>query len=82
MCILNIFACFSRADFLTGLVCALAIFFLNDSGDVSRDTFRFLPIVQLLSIVYDVIWLFFLQDMEREAASEGGLETSVRAFSV
>jgi len=55
---------------------------LNDNADVSRDKFRFLPIVQLVSLVYDFIWLFFLQDMEREAASEGGTESSVRAFSV
>jgi hypothetical protein len=37
----------------------------------------------LVSIVYDFIWLFGLQD-EKEGSekSEGGLEASVRSFSV
>ena len=60
MCILNVFACFSRADFTTSLVCVLAIFYLNDNDDINRDQFRFLPLLQLVSIVYDIIWLFFL----------------------
>ena len=37
MCILNVFACFSRPDFITSLVCVLAIFFLTDNDSVNRD---------------------------------------------
>ena len=37
MSILNIFACFSRPDFITSLVCVLAIFFLNDNDSINRD---------------------------------------------
>jgi hypothetical protein len=35
MCILNIFSCFIRPDFITSLVCVLAIFYLNDNWDES-----------------------------------------------
>ena len=82
MCVLNCFACFYRADFCTTLVVVLAILFLNDATDVSRDKFRFLPLLQLFSIVYDFVWLFKVQDMVNEGSEEGGLEASVRAFSV
>jgi len=58
MCILNVFACMYRADFVTGLVCVLAIFFLTETDDIGRNTFRYLPLLQLFSIIYDCIWLF------------------------
>ena len=83
MCILNVFACFSRPDFITSLVCVLAIFYLNDNDSINRDQFRYLPLLQLVSIIYDAVWLFFLQDMERESEhDEGGLEQPVKSFSV
>ena len=37
MCILNVFACFSRPDFITSIVCVLAIFYLNDNDNINRD---------------------------------------------
>lgn len=73
--VLNMFACYARPDFSTTLVCALAIFYLNENEDVSRDKFRFVPFLQFLSIIYDFFWLFFLQELEKEGATqEGGLE--------
>ena len=42
-----------------------------------------MPLLQLLSIIYDGVWLLFLQDMEKESErEEGGLETPVKSFSV
>ena len=41
-----------------------------------------LPLLQLVSIVYDAVWLFLLQDMAKEGAQEGGLEASIKNFSV
>lgn len=83
MCILNVFSCFSRPDFLTSLVGALAIFYLNDNDNISREKFRYLPLFQLVSIAYDAIWLFGIQDLFREgAAEEGGLEAQIKNFSI
>lgn len=83
MCILNVFACIARPDFLTGLVCVLAIFYLSDNEEINRDKFRLLPLLQLFSIIYDFIWLFFVQNMVEEGEkTEKGLERSVKAFSV
>lgn len=45
MCILNVFACIARPDFLTGLVCVLAIFYLSDNEEINRDKFRLLPLL-------------------------------------
>jgi hypothetical protein len=83
MCILNVFSFFFRPDFLTSLVGALAIFYLNDNDNISREKFRYLPLFQLVSIAYDAIWLFGIQDLFREgAAEEGGLEAQIKNFSI
>ena len=73
----------ARPDFLTGLVCVMAIFFMAETEDINRDKFRFLPILQFISIIYDFVWLFFLQEMVEEGEKEEkGLERSVKAFSI
>ena len=37
----------------------------------------------LVSVVYDVLWLFFIQDRAHEAiASEGGLESNIALMSL
>ena len=81
-CITNAFTCFYRADFVTTLVCALAILYLNDTEGLDRDHFRWLPLAQLISIGYDTTWLFLLQDMNNESLQEAGLEASVKRFSL
>lgn len=58
--VINMFTCWARPDFITSLVCALAVFFLNDVSDINRDKFRGLPFLLLVSVLYDFIWLFFL----------------------
>lgn len=81
--ILNILVCFSRPDFLTTLVCVLAIFYLNDNDDINRDQFRFLPVLLLISIAYDALWLFYLQDDEKEGQiEEGGILLTIIEFSL
>lgn len=83
MIVLNIFACYARPDFLTTLVCALAILFLNDTDNVDRDMFRWVPLLQLLSIAFDCLWLFWLQELAREGvSSEGQAEAPVKSFSL
>lgn len=83
MIILNIMACYARPDFLTTLVCTLTIFFLNDTEDINRDKFRSLPLIILISIIYDAIWLFSIQNMQREGAqAEGGLEQPVKQLAI
>lgn len=81
--VLNVFACYARPDFITQIVIVLAVMFLSDTEQISRTKFRLLPLVLLLSIFYDFIWLFFLQDMSKEALiSEGGIEANVKMFSL
>lgn len=58
--ITNAFTCFYRADFLTTLVNVLAIMYLNDLDGLDRDHFRWLPLLEFLSIGYDITWLFIL----------------------
>lgn len=56
---------------------------MSDSETVSRDQFRLLPFVLLLSIIYDFIWLIFIQDLANEGIREnGGKEASVKLFSL
>jgi len=62
--IMNIMACYARPDFLTLLVCVLTLLFLSDAENISRDKFRLLPFLLMLSIIYDFVWLFFIQDLK------------------
>lgn len=81
--ILNVFACWARPDFITSLVVALAVFFLNDTTVISKDQFRFVPLLMFVSIVYDFFWLFFVQDYEKEGERlDGGIEASVKRFTI
>lgn len=57
--ILNAFACFARPDFLTQMVCVLALYFLN-TDNLDQSIFRLLPLAVLLSFIYDIIYLFYL----------------------
>lgn len=66
-CVTNCFTCYYRADFLTTLVCTLAILYLNDLDGLDRDHFRWLPFLQFISIGYDTTWLFLLQDLDNES---------------
>ena len=76
-------ACYARPDFITQCVLVLAILFLSDTDNISRDRFRTLPFVLLISIFYDFIWLIFIQDMAKEGARDhGGLELPVKKFAL
>ena len=58
MLLLNCLECFDRADFATTIVGLLSIIFLSENESVNRDHFRFIPVLMLLTIIYDFIWLF------------------------
>jgi hypothetical protein len=76
-------SCFDRADHVTTVAGVLAIFYLNDSSDLNRNKFRYIPVMLLFSLVYDLIWLIWLNDREKEGkATEKGLESSIISFSL
>lgn len=81
-CVTNAFTCYYRADFLTTLVNTLAILYLNDLDGLDRDHFRWLPLLQVVSIGYDLAWLLILQDLDNESQLENGLEGSIKRFSL
>lgn len=60
MYILNILACYARPDFITGIVCLLSVFFLTENDNINRDTFRYLPLLLFVSLIYDAIYLFYI----------------------
>lgn len=72
--IFNVMACYARPDFITQLVIVMSVFFLTDNENISRQKFRLLPLLILISIVYDFVWLFFIQNLEKEGSAEGNLE--------
>lgn len=78
MLVLNCLECFDRADFATTIVGLLSIIFLSENEFVNRDHFRYIPVLMLITIIYDCIWLFAIQDRAREgAATDGGIEANI-----
>jgi hypothetical protein len=61
--VFNVMACYARPDFLTQLAIVLSLFFLQEGFDIDRNTFRFLPILILVSIFYDFIYMVFVQNL-------------------
>jgi hypothetical protein len=56
---------------------------LSDGDNVNRDKFRLLPLLLLVSIIYDFVWLFFIQDLRGDGQHEhGGVELGVKIFSL
>ena len=83
MLLLNMLSCFDRADYVTSVAGVMAIFFLNDTSGLNRNKFRALPVLLLFSLVYDFLWIFLLNDREKEGkATEKGLESSIISFSI
>lgn len=81
--VLNAFACYARPDFLTQITIVLSVYFLTASEEIDRTKFRILPLAILVSFVYDIIYLVFLQNLAQEGARvEGGMEHRVKHFAL
>ena len=79
----NAFAGYARPDFLTQIVCVLAVYMLQENDNIDRTKFRLLPIALFISIIYDIVFLIFLQNIAIEAYRvEGGMEASVKMFAL
>ena len=66
MIVLNTLICVYRADFVTTTSVVIAILFISDTSDINRDKFRWLPLLQFVSILYDFFWLMFIQNYSKE----------------
>ena len=74
---------FYKADFVNLTVCTVAIYFLSNAKDAQPKHFRYLVAGTILSFVYDVIWMILRgYDMLGEDEEEGGVEASIRHFSL
>ena len=81
--VLNAASSFARPDFVTLVVIVLSLHYLSDAENINRDQFRLLPLLLFISIIYDFLWLFFIQDLRGEGEREhGGIEKHVKIFSL
>ena len=73
---------FFRTDFINLTVCTVAIYMMMNTDKIRKWTFRMLVMAIILSMVYDVIWVIMIQDFSSERPEDGGLEKTVRNFSL
>jgi len=70
-----------RPAFVNIPVAALAFYVLENPQNISRQTFRGLVLLIVLSWVYDFIWLFFIDaSVSEEDEEDGGNEYKLRRF--
>ena len=70
-----------RPAFVNITVAALAFYVLENPQNISRQTFRGLVLLIVLSWVYDFIWLFFIDaSVSEEDEEDGGNEYKLRRF--
>ena len=62
--VLVMLSCMAKADSLNITVCCLAIYQLVHTSEVTKNSFRGLVLLLLLSIAYDFIW--YLMQSEQE----------------
>ena len=79
--ILTIFSMFHRADFLSVTICALGLYVLDNPQNITQKTFRCLLLMTVVSWLYDLTFLFVLNDSNKENKLDGGAEKTVRMFS-
>lgn len=60
----------ARADSLNITVCCLAIYLLMHSAEVTKNSFRGLVLLLLLSLVYDLVW-YVMQSEEENNLLDG-----------
>lgn len=75
---------FMRADFINLTICVVALYMVFEPENIKRDFFRMLVLGIVISLFYDIFWLFmksgeYHSDINLE---DGGLETRVRRFSL
>ena len=56
--------------------------YLNDLDGLDRDHFRWLPVLQFLSIGYDTTGPVIVEDVNGEFIQENALASAVKRFSV
>jgi len=57
-------SCMAKADSLNITVCCLAIYQLVHSAELTKNSFRGLVLLLLLSLVYDLVWLLMQSEEE------------------
>jgi len=57
---------------------------INDTEKIKKGTFRYLVVALFISFAYDVLWLLMSAGSYNveETGSDGGLEKSIRKFSL
>lgn len=68
--VLVMISCLARADSLNITVCCLAIYLLKHTGEVTKQSFRSLVVLLLLSLLYDFLWRM-LQNEDENNLLEG-----------
>jgi hypothetical protein len=71
-----------KPDFLTLTAVALAIYFFYFPEHVRRSGFRYLTGAIGISLVYDLVWIFFITDFADKDSSADAREASIRLFSL
>jgi inner membrane protein involved in colicin E2 resistance len=62
--VLVMLSCMAKADSLNITVCCLAIYQLMHTSEVTKNSFRGLVLLLLLSLVYDMLWYFMQSEQE------------------
>ena len=73
---------FMKPDFLTLAASAIALFYFYNPDKIRKTGFKVLTLLLVLSIVYDLIWIFFITDYADIESSADRREATVRLFSL
>lgn len=74
---------FYRPDFINLTVCIIALYMMFNTDRITRTRFRMLVLGIIISIIYDLIWLYMKHsEYSDDGKSDGGMEKNIKKFSL
>ena len=73
---------FMKPDYMAMTAVAIALFYFYNPDNIRKSGFKFLTLMLIASIIYDLVWVFFITDFGDSESSNDYREASVRLFSL
>jgi len=78
---LTVLSMLARPDFLSIAVITAALFAIENPQFIQRKHFRILVVFALVTFVYDLVFLFFIRNVQAEDAEFDGQHINVNRFA-
>jgi 4-amino-4-deoxy-L-arabinose transferase-like glycosyltransferase len=80
--VLSIIVGFMKPDFLTLTAALCALFYFHNPHKIRRSGFKWLNLLLAVSVVYDVVWIYFITDFAENQGPVDKREATIKLLSL